>query len=341
MGEQIGRGIGWVLFGGFLSSSFALPMKRMPGWRWENTWLAYCLVGMVVLPWAFAASTIPQLPMVYHRASWPVLLRVGLFGAGWGIGSILFGLGIRVIGVALGFAIIQGVAGSVGALLPLAILHPEKLLSRQGAAIIAGTLLVTLGVVLCAIAGLRRERGAPAPVEATHGSKSGVGLLICIFSGIFSAMLNFSFVFGGELQVLSRSAGASEAMSANAIWSLALGTGFLVNASYCVYLLCRNASWLLFLPPKVRSGYWMGASLMGLIWFSGIASYGIGAAALGDLGGIVGWPILMATVILGASFWGTVTGEWAGASRSSRVYAWTGVAVLLLAIYVISQAKEV
>lgn len=76
---------------------------------------------------------------------------------------------------------------------------------------------------------------------------------------------------------------------------------------------------------------------MGLVWFGGIAAYGMGAAALGRLGGMLGWPLFVATNIIVANFWGALTGEWAGASRRSYNYSVAGIAALLIAIFVIAQ----
>jgi hypothetical protein len=56
----------------------------------------------------------------------------------------------------------------------------------------------------------------------------------------------------------------------------------------------------------------------------------------GALGGIVGWPIFMTIDIIGALFWGAVSGEWKGASRRALVYNWTGVGVLMVAIVISS-----
>lgn len=50
MNEHVALGLALVIFGGMLNGSFALPMKRMPVWKWENTWLVYTLIGMVVGP---------------------------------------------------------------------------------------------------------------------------------------------------------------------------------------------------------------------------------------------------------------------------------------------------
>jgi hypothetical protein len=58
------------------------------------------------------------------------------------------------------------------------------------------------------------------------------------------------------------------------------------------------------------------------------------------LGNIIAWPIFMTLDIIVALFWGAVSGEWKGASRQALIYNWSGVAVLLLAIGVISAGNR-
>ena len=338
MSEQILIGLLLVLSGGVLNGSFAVPMKRTSVWRWENIWLVYSVIGMVILPWIWALITIPHLTQVYHLASWSTLVMVGIFGFAAGTGSMLFGLGITRLGMALGFAIILGISSALGSLLPMAILHPERLLTRAGLILIGGTLLVVLGIAFCSIAGRRRERETNAGTETGGHSQFLVGLIICIASGIFSAMFNFAFVFGKELQDTSLSLGANPSATANSIWALSLVAGFLANGGYCVYLLRKNHTWGMFSSRQASSKDWLGGGLMGLLWYGSVACYGMGAAWLGTLGGIIGWPMFMAMIIITANLWGVITGEWAKASRGSFAYAWSGMGVLLLAIYTISLA---
>jgi L-rhamnose-H+ transport protein len=335
METHLGLGIGLVLLGGLLNGSFAAPMKRLPAWRWENTWLIFSLVATIVLPWAMALATVPNLGAIYQQTAWPVLLRVGLFGLGWGIGSTLFGLGITRVGMALGFAIILGITASMGSLFPLIVLHSEQLFSRAGYALMVGIVLVVVGIVFCSLAGRQREREIARAKNNPSRSGFGVGLVICIFSGIFSPMINFSFLFGGDLQQSSLAAGASPSMASNAVWSLALTGGLLPNAAYCLYLLQKNRTWPLYRAPAAGAGYWFGASLMGLVWFGGLVVYGMGATVLGPLGGIVGWPVFMAINITVANVWGALSGEWKGASRRSYAYSLVGIAILFVAIAVI------
>jgi len=245
-------------------------------------------------------------------------------------------LGLPCLGVgvmALGFAIILGITASFGSLFPLAVLHAEELHSRRGEALMLGTAIMLGGLLLLALAGKRRERDTGASGTARSGFF--LGLVLCIFSGLFSSMLNFSFVFGDEIRVRALASGASSAMAANPIWSLTVTGGFLSNLIYCVYLLSKNKTWGVYREGGT-STYWLLGGLMGLLWYGGTVAYGMGAASLGKLGGIVGWPVFMTLDILVGIFWGAVSGEWKKASRPAVAYCWAGVGVLVLAIVLIS-----
>lgn len=335
-----GVGLFFVLLGGLLQGSFALPMKRISGWRWENTWLVYSVAGMIVFPWLLVAATVPHAGEVFGLADAGTLAKVAVFGFGWGVGSTLFGLGIDMVGMGLGFAVILGITASLGSLLPILVLDRRQLFTRQGYALMIGLVLVVGGIILCSAAGARRERELAK--EAKQGGKRSfwLGLLICILSGIFSPMLNFSFVFGKSIQDLTLKFGAPPAMASNAVWALALSAGFLANAGYCVYLLSRNRTWGKLFQSGTPAAYWVGAIVMGLLWFAGIAVYGVGAADLGALGGVIGWPLFMAMIIISANLWGAFTGEWKGASGGTHAYSWAGIGVLLAAIYVISRGSS-
>src|SRR5207237_8621611 len=100
---------------------------------------------------------------------------------------------------------------------PRVILHPEQLCERGGLGLILGAVVMTVGLVFLALAGRIRERDL---FQTSSGSGFTVGLVICIFSGIFSSMLNFSFLFGEALRLRALHAGASAAMAADTIWAI-------------------------------------------------------------------------------------------------------------------------
>ena len=335
MNPATGLGALMVVVGGAIHSSFALPMKRISKWSWENIWLVYSVVGLIVFPTLLALATVPSLGAVYAGVSGSTLAAVALFGFGWGLGSTLFGLGITRLGIALGFSIILGITSSVGSLLPLVVLNPADLWTRRGAFLLAGLAVAVAGIICVSTAGARRDRDLgkdqPHPPAAF-----GPGLLICIASGLLSPMLNFGFVFGKPVQDAAAAAGADAALAANAIWAPALAAGFLPNAGYAVWLLAKNRSWNRFGAAGTPAFYWIGSAAMGLIWFGGISIYGMGAAKMGRLGGVIGWPVFMSTVIVVANILGAATGEWRGASAGAVRLSWTGIAILVAAIVIVS-----
>jgi len=337
MGGQIGLGILTVIAAGILNGSFAAPLKRMRGWEWENSWMLFAASGLIVFPWLTAFATVPHLATVYSASSMTTVVKVALFGLAWGAGSTLFGLGISRVGMALGFALILGITASFGSLLPLAVLHPEQLKANRGIALIAGTVVMTIGLIFLSLAGLRRERDLGTAQQAARSGFT-LGLIICILSGIFSSMLNFSFVFGDELRVRALNAGASSAMAANPIWSLTVTAGFVSNFLYCFYLLSKRHTWSLY--SQGRPSHWLLGATTGLLWFGGVVVYGMGAAFLGTWGGIIGWPVFMTLDIIAGLFWGVVSGEWKGSTRVTYMYAWAGVAVLIIAIAVIAAGNS-
>lgn len=322
-------GIAGVLIGGILNGSFVAPMKKLPGWKWENSWFVYSISGLLVIPWLAAAATVPNLGGVLSGASAVSIWQVLLFGFGWGVGSVLFGLGIARMGLAVGYGLILGLIAPIGTFLPLIVLHPEQLQTKRGISLIVGTLIVVGGIVLCATAGKLREKNDARPRQGF-----AIGLLICVLAGIFSPMLNFSFAFGGELQQRALAAGASRDAASNAIWPLCLTAGLIANAGYSVLLLGRNGTWRLF--RGASAAYWFWGFLMGLLCFGSFIVYGAGANALGPLGAVVGWPLFMSMSLITSNSLGWMTGEWKGAPPKAIRFAVLGIAVLIAAITVIA-----
>lgn len=330
---EILLGISTVLLGGVLNGSFVAPLKKLPRWAWENSWLVYSVVGLLVIPWAVAWLTVPRLGEVLTGASPEVVQRVLGFGFGWGIGSVLFGLGIDRLGLAIGYGLILGLIAPIGTFYPLLILHPDELWTQRGLALTIGTVIVLSGIVLCAKAARLREG------PATPRGSFLTGLVICILAGIFSPMLNFSFAFGGELQERALAAGANLDAASNAIWPLCLTAGLLPNAGYAVYRLYRNRTWARFRGSRLRD--WSWASSMGLLCFGSFVVYGAGANTLGELGPVVGWPLFMSMALITSNTLGWLSGEWREAPPQAVRYSRLGVLLLILAIAVIAVGNRV
>src|SRR5690348_7019244 len=103
-----------VIVGGVLNGTFAYPMKQVVKWHWENIWFLFGIFGLILFSWLAAWLSLPDLLQVYRRV--PLSTMAGVFGLGfgWGIGSVLFGLGISSLGLSLGYSIVMGTTAVFG-----------------------------------------------------------------------------------------------------------------------------------------------------------------------------------------------------------------------------------
>ena len=120
-----------VLIAGLFQGSFLLPSKWLRDWKWENYWLLFSISAYLICPWLLAIATVPNLWRLYQNLESSIAIPVVLFGLGWGLGAVTFGLGIEALGLALGFAVIVGVATIAGTLLPMWLLPTDKLSTTQ------------------------------------------------------------------------------------------------------------------------------------------------------------------------------------------------------------------
>jgi L-rhamnose-H+ transport protein len=327
-----------MVLGGAMQGSFTVPQKRLHGWSWPAGWLFYSITAMVVVPWLLVAVTIPGGLKVYSEVGAGPVALAAVFGLGWGIGSVLFGLGVAAVGTALGFAIITSLTAALGALVPLAILHPEQAFSSKGGILLLGLAIVIVGVSLCAKAGKLKETALHAGEAKSGPSRFTKGLVICVASGLTSPMMNFGFAFGSPISDAAVRAGAIPAHASIAIFAVAVSAGFFINAGYCIYLLNRDQGWQL-LARNFSMGNLLLAILMGCLWMFGMFLYGVGATKLGTLGPVLGWPVFMTVMVLIANLWGFLTGEWKNAGRQALRYLAVGDAVMIVALVVIGLAS--
>src|SRR4249919_1625263 len=108
MSESFSAGLGFALVSGIASGGCMLPMKLQRRWKWENFWLVFSVVALVLIPWSLALLLIPKLHSVYSSLRAGQFAAPVLFGAAWGFAQILFGLTIARLGLALSYAIIMG-----------------------------------------------------------------------------------------------------------------------------------------------------------------------------------------------------------------------------------------
>jgi L-rhamnose-H+ transport protein len=335
MGEHAWLGMAIISLSGILNGGFPLPMKYSRRWKWENTWLVYALVALLILPWSLAVEFTPALKSAYGTAPTQSVLLPLAFGLLWGIAQVTFGLGIHAVGMALTFAVVMGLASLFGSLIPLLVLSPSDLFRARGVLLLISMPLLLGGLVICGKAGRRREREASKSANPSGQMSFLAGLSICIFTGVFGANLNLGFAFGGGLIRTSYTLGGNAVTATYPLWALVLGAGFIPNLVYCSYLLSRNKTWGLFFGPCSRKEAIIGIA-MGILWLAGIVCYGIGATLAGRYGPSLGFALFMATSILASNMLGLLTGEWRLASSGTKRLLAKGVGVILVSVVLLN-----
>ena len=331
---ESGLGLFLLFVAGAMNGSFTLPMKFTRNWAWENTWLAWTIFALAIFPVVLTLLTVPALSQVYvHTGPGPALLAAA-FGAGWGISQVFLGLAVAGIGMALSFSVILGISAALGSIVPLIRLHPAAIFHKGGLTVLCGIALVLLGVGIAAIAGRRRELALAASSAGERKVSVAKGLVFATISGVGSALVNFGFAFGEPLKNAAQQFGAAQIWSPNAVWLPLMVAGGIPNLIYCIYLIRKNRTASKFKAPG-SAFYWGLAAIMAFFWFGSTVLYGVGATELGELGPVLGWPLFMSLIVITATVWGIATGEWKGAGKQPLRLMGLGVAVLVVAIFVL------
>lgn len=314
-----------VVAGGLCQGSFMLPMKWAREWAWENTWLIFASTAYLIFPWALVCIVAPEGFEIYRQASVSELLLILLFGFGWGSGAITFGLGVDALGMALGFAVILGVAATVGALVPL-LLFDHTLSSHALTITLAALALMLAGVFVCSLAGRWQQSD-----EQNKNRSYARGVALCVASGLLSACGNIGFAFGADLIENTRQLGVSDTWATIPVWAVLTTALFCCNAGYAGLQLRKNGTAANFSRPGTTP-YFLYGALMGAAWIGGFVFYGMGSLQMGALGSSLGWAILMSTMVATANLLGLATGEWRAAPAASVRQLYGGLALLVVAI---------
>ena len=333
--------IALVLLASFFQGTFGLGMKNFRPMAWEAWWLVYSVVAMILLPWSWAALAVPHLVDSLAAAPLPAVLVAMLFGFLWGVGGILFGVSVTRIGMSLTYGIVMGLAGSVGSLVPL-LSGASGSENRAFPYVIAGVAGMIAGVGIIAWAGVAREgarihRATDIQGGIRKGKEFRKGLALAALCGVLSALLNVGFAEAAPVAKAAVEQGATTRNSSLAAWVVVLLGAFLMNALYSVVLLVKNRSWASFRGAG-NAGAAGWAVLTGVLWFAALGVYGQGAALMGPLGPVIGWPMLLGLALIVSNLWALRAGEWKGAPGPLRLML-AGVAVMIAACAVLGYSN--
>jgi len=321
--------------GGFAAGSFYAPLKKVKHWAWESFWLVMGLAAWLGAPWVVALITIPDLLDVLANSpgrAWGLCL---LFGLLWGLGNLTFGLSVRYLGMALGYAVALGFCMIVGTLIPPIVEGRivSILSSNSGLTIVGGVIMCLGGIGLCAWAGISKES------ELTEEEKQqtvaefalGKGFAVAAMAGILSACFAFGLASGKPIAEAAIARGADPLFSNNASLVVILLGGFASNAAWCLILNIRNHSFNDYVtgPVSRQLRNYLLSALGGVIWYGQFFFYGMGTTRLGETYDFSSWSIHMAFIIVFANLWGIVFHEWRGTSLKTRALVWVGILTLI------------
>jgi len=306
-------GLSIIVVAGAIGGSVMAPIKYMSRWPFQNTWAVYSIWAYLILPWTLAFLTVPHLPSIYQEVSSRTLLICGVAGLAWGCAVVLGSLSMFWIGLSLSGVILMGGGTAVGSLGPLLISRPEVLGTRSGFLLILSNVVILAGILICALAGRRRDQQKDSTkverMMSDDPHRFVKGVAATAVAAVLSTGFNVALFYGSEFNDLARAKGASLANEANPMWAYTVFFGYIPNFLLSLFRLTKERMW-----DNYRQGgvhYWIVPALMGMTWMGGTALYGTGSNYLGPMGPIVGWPVYMSMLILGGTFWGWWTGEWA------------------------------
>ena len=375
MGVNPFLGIIYHWIGGFASATNFIPFRRIRRWSWEIYWIIQGVAAWIVAPIVLAGLLVPHLFQILGASPRSSIGYAVLFGVLWGIGGLTFGLAIRYLGIALGYAIALGLCTAFGTLIPPIYYHQmgELMSSPSGRTILAGVGICLVAVVVNGFGGWLKEHEVTEEEKIEAGERDlslGKGVLVAIGAGIMSSFFAFGLTAGKPIAEIARTR-----LLAEGHWDLwqnlpvlvvVLWGGFATNFIWSLVLIIKNRSGAQFLGQPgsnpMRAVAESGDTLMDVdprdmehharLSSGTLFSNYIFAAMAGviwyfqfffySLGqtkmgkyDFASWTLHMASIIIFATLWGIALKEWKGTTRRTRAILSLGLAMLVFSTLVV------
>jgi L-rhamnose-H+ transport protein len=327
-----------------------------------------------------ASIFVPHVFLILKEAPRSSIGWAVLFGVLWGIGGLTFGLAVRYLGVALGYAIALGLCTAFGTLIPPiyagklgAIAH-----TTSGQVILLGVAVCLLAVVINGLAGWSKEREVTPEEKIEMGEKEFSlfrGITVAIFAGIMSSFFAFGLAAGKPIGTIAKThllaEGRLDLWQNLPVLVVVLWGGFASNLVWSVILIVKNKSVMQFtgtpgdnpmqagkisgetledinptvdpaqrIAPGILLQNYAFAALAGVIWYFQFFFYSMGQTKMGRYD-FSSWTLHMASIILFATLWGLVLKEWTGTSRRTRLLVALGLATLIGSTLIIGWGNRI
>lgn len=296
---------------GFFQAAFALPVKHLRNWRWEQMWVAQSVTANLLFPLAWAAVVPAAFWMEAAHIPWSHWMVAYGWGLIWGLGGVAWGLTLTRLGMAFSNSFVFGVTVVTGALLPLGVNAVER--PPHPSLFGAGLVLCVLTTVLI---GFLRRHGTAGPLLPMPLSLRSYPAIvgIAVFAGFSTAGYGLAFTFSfGVIRSLVAS-GISQ-LSASLVVVLPV---YLGAASIAIPLgaltAARSGSLSLFLRSHAAWN-WSLALVMGLSAAASAVLYGFASSRTGHPSPNVSFGVFISFLVLGGNALGFATGELRGCPR--------------------------
>jgi L-rhamnose-H+ transport protein len=347
----------WI--GGLASASNFIPFRGIKRWSWEIYWIIQGIAAWIIAPMLLALLLVPHLFPILHAAPSASITYACVWGVLWGVGGLTFGLSIRYLGIALGYAIALGFCTAFGTLMPpifsgqiSSILH-----ETSGQVILAGVGVCMLAIAVSGLAGYSKEHEISSADRAEAGERDfsfGKGLAVAIFAGIMSSCFAYGLAAGKPIAEIARV--QLLAQHRLDLWQnlpvlvVVLWGGFLTNFLWSVFLIVKNHSFAQFagapginpmgaasempedenlrLSGQTLVTNYILAALAGVIWYFQFFFYSMGQTKMGKYD-FSSWTLHMASIIIFATLWGIALKEWKGTSRRTKALVALGLFLLV------------
>jgi L-rhamnose-H+ transport protein len=340
--------------GGLSAASCYIPFRGILRWRWEVYWFVQGCFSWIVAPVLFAWLFVPGAFHIVHDADHGTLFYAWFWGAMWGIGGLLFGLGVRYLGIALGYTIALGFSTAFGTLGPPLFAHELGAVAHEttGKITLVGVGISLLAIAISGVAGRMKERDLAAAsvnekpkVDESEGRGEYLfvrGALVAAAAGVMSACFAYALAAGKPMDKVAldvlRADGRSGLWQSLPTLIVVLWGGFTTNALWCGSLFAKNRSACELvqgeLGAKRLTRNYAFAAAAGLLWYLQFFFYSMGQSMMGRYG-FSSWSLHMAGTILFATLWGVALKEWKGTLRRTRMVGIAGFTLLIVSAAVI------
>lgn len=331
-------GLVLIAIGAFASGSFYLPLKYVKNWKWETGWIIQGLFAWVLVPWIVTIVTVPHLGQIIGQAPSQSIFLPILFGAGWGIGGLTWGLSNRYLGIGLGTALPLGFTAALSTLITPVFqgTFAAFIASEKFGLVLTGIIVALIGIAIAGYAGHLKETELNAKRKDQPSEKNfRKGITVALIAGVMSACFAFGEASGKAMVDLAERYNPGSLWNYNPVYAVLLIGGFLFNFVYCMILSIQNNSFSDYSSKNAPLKWnYLFAALAGTIWFTQFIFKGMGTTRLGEFA-TVSWGVFFSLVVVFSNLVGILTGEWKGVSRKTLRILLAGLAVLIIAAVLI------